>query len=71
MKQIQVDGIQAVKNNDNDAVIVPPPEPVYVIPLPGRETEFRIMSENEVVSPPAEIGLINDLNRKTELTHNL
>ena len=56
MKQIQVDGIQAVKNNDNDAVVVPPPEPVYVIPLPGRETEFRIMSENEVVSPPAEIG---------------
>ena len=57
MKQIQVDGIQAVKNNDAaDAIQVPPLEPVYVIPLPGRETEFRIMSENEVVSPPADIG---------------
>ena len=40
----------------NDEITVPPPEPVYVIPLPGRETEFRIMSENEVVSPPTEIG---------------
>ena len=41
---------------NNDEVQIPPPEPVYVIPLPGRETEFRIMSENEVVSPPTEIG---------------
>ena len=49
-----MDGIQAVKNNEE--IQIPPPEPVYVIPLPGRETEFRIMSENEVVSPPTEIG---------------
>ena len=41
---------------NNEEIQIPPPEPVYVIPLPGRETEFRIMSENEVVSPPTEIG---------------